>query len=227
MQGPCKVQYAKDISGVRVEAAPKLVGFCPTCGVRVQSKCGTLVAWHFAHLACDNCDPWKEGETAWHRGWKALFPEECREVVKDNHRADVLVGDTAVEFQHSPIPTQDRIARDEFWGRIIWVVSVPPEQLDLRPGRGRPASDRYRSFRWKWPRKSFFNSKAEIWLDVAAHTEVCQYTFKATAVPRTLLQVRKLYAEVPCGGWGFLRDPSDLINQVNRGPLWAYAKKAV
>src|SRR4051812_12757131 len=73
------------VAGERREAQPGLSGICEGCTAAMIAKCGTLKVWHWAHRSAVVCDHWWESETAWHRGWKNLFPESWQEFV---HRAD-------------------------------------------------------------------------------------------------------------------------------------------
>jgi hypothetical protein len=34
----------------------------------LKARCGQIVTWHWAHLAREDCDPWAEPDTVWHRG---------------------------------------------------------------------------------------------------------------------------------------------------------------
>jgi hypothetical protein len=71
------------------------------------AKCGPRVMHHWAHAGRRNCDPWWENETPWHREWKNLFPEDCREVSHtapdgEVHRADIKTpAGIVIEVQHS------------------------------------------------------------------------------------------------------------------------------
>ena len=71
---------------------------------------------------------WWENETQWHRDWKNQFPVECREVSKiapdgEIHRADVITSTSIViEFQHSAIKDEERLAREQFYSKLVWVV---------------------------------------------------------------------------------------------------------
>jgi len=117
------------VNGVRRRPEPGLRGVCDLCGGAMVSRCGKVRIHHWAHLRKRNCDPWWENETEWHRNWKEKFPEPFREVtvVSDSgerHRADVKTGiGRVVEFQYSPIKLEDRTAREEFYGKMAWVVS--------------------------------------------------------------------------------------------------------
>jgi hypothetical protein len=83
---------------------------------------------HWAHAGRRDCDPWWENETPWHRAWKELFPEHCREVSHiaadgEIHRADIRTPTGIyIEIQHSSITDAERQAREAFYGNLVWVV---------------------------------------------------------------------------------------------------------
>ncbi|QTN38188.1 competence protein [Cryomorphaceae bacterium] len=115
--------------GKRVEAIKGLKATCPVCSMEVVARCGKQRIWHWAHLVHRACDSSKENETAWHRMWKDLFPSEWQEVTfKENSekgysRADVATSKGLIlEFQHSRIEEEERIAREEFYNNMIWVI---------------------------------------------------------------------------------------------------------
>lgn len=56
---------------------------------------------HFRHI---NCNPNPTPMTIWHQNWQKNFDEKHREIRVGNRRADVLIGNFALEFQHSRIP---------------------------------------------------------------------------------------------------------------------------
>ncbi len=121
----------------RSPPTPKLVGRCVGCGQEMIAKCGELKVWHWAHKGKRSCDPWWEPETAWHRGWKELFPAEWREMVHwapsgEKHIADVRnAGGLVVEFQHSAISPQERLARETFYDNLVWVVDGTRLKYDI------------------------------------------------------------------------------------------------
>ena len=116
------------VDGQRRVAEPNLKGVCDVCGGETISKCGNIRIHHWAHRRGQNCDPWWENETQWHREWKRRFPEQCREVtVTSNdgvrHRADVRTDSgRVIEFQHSPIGLEARLARESFYDEMVWVI---------------------------------------------------------------------------------------------------------
>lgn len=71
---------------------------------------------------------WWKKETEWHRDWKGLFPKEWQEIVhfaenSERHIADVKTDQgLVIEFQHSHIPTEERLSREVFYKKMIWIV---------------------------------------------------------------------------------------------------------
>jgi len=175
--------YARSTNGEIVEAEPGGEGYCPNCKSHLIPKCGEINAWHWAHRAGD-CDPWYEPETAWHVGWKRrVRPERC-EVTMGCHRADILGNfDTVFEFQYSPIDTWDARAREEHYGKMIWVFYAWDfaDRVHFRD-RGN-----HHTFRWKYPRKT------QALLNCPIFWDFCN---------GSMFHVRKVHEGVPCGGWG-------------------------
>ena len=76
----------------------------------------------------------------WHLSWQRRFPIENREVVvtrgKNKHRADVLIGKTVIEFQHSRISIDEFNARNNYYTgagyQVIWVFDMRSESDDER-----------------------------------------------------------------------------------------------
>ncbi len=122
------MQFAM-VDGVKSEAIPKKRGNCPLCNSVVIAKCGSRVIHHWAHQQIRNCDPWWENETQWHRGWKNQFPIEFREVIHTDqfgeiHRADIKTSHgLTIEFQHSSLSEMERISRENFYPKLIWVLN--------------------------------------------------------------------------------------------------------
>lgn len=117
------------IENKRVEAQPKQQGFCPICSQPVIAKCGDKKVWHWAHRSIKACDSWWEPETEWHRNWKNHYPLDWQETVLfdqqtgEKHIADVkTVHSLVLEFQHSAIKQEERLAREKFYKNMIWVV---------------------------------------------------------------------------------------------------------
>ena len=116
------------VNNQRTAPSPGLPGFCPACGGPVIAKCGEQRIHHWAHRGERDCDHWWEPETEWHRNWKNAFPEEWQEVVQrdsngEKHIADVRTAQgLTIEFQHSHLRSEERAARENFYGAMVWVV---------------------------------------------------------------------------------------------------------
>jgi competence protein CoiA len=169
----------------RFEASPelRLAGAkCPCCYASVTAKCGEITTWHWAHQSLD-CDPWSEPESEWHREWKGCFPKEWQEAKIGKHRADVKTPRMVIELQNSLISPKTIRERENFYGNMIWVVNAQEFNLNIRK------HDDHVSFRWKWPRKSWWESQKPLYFDLGI---------------RGILEVKKIYNDTPCGGWGNL-----------------------
>ena len=113
------------VGSERLEAFPGGRGQCPTCGAAMIANCGPRILHHWAHAGRRNCDPWWENETEWHREWKNLFPETCREISHNAadgeiHRADIMTATGIyIEVQHSAMTDAERISREAFYKNLI------------------------------------------------------------------------------------------------------------
>lgn len=133
------MQFALNQFKQRIKPAPKSIGFCPSCGSPLIPKCGQILCWHWSHKTLD-CDPWYEPESEWHRNWKSLFPDDWQEVTIENHRADVKTPHGVVEFQASSISSTEVQERENFYGKMIWVVKADMFDLERRLS---PAADSF------------------------------------------------------------------------------------
>jgi len=149
---------------------------CPCCGTEVVAKCGQMVVWHFAHKASNECDRWSDGETDWHLRWKTHSPIERTEVIMGPHRADAVGRDgRIIEYQRSSISWEDMRAREEFYGRMMWVFDVADA---YQAGRLSWQTDRsiwqqadnvgHPKVRIKWmhPRRSILACRRRVFLDI-------------------------------------------------------------
>jgi competence protein CoiA len=123
------MQYAY-LDGTKSEARKGAKGVCIGCKKEVIAKCGAIKLHHWAHAVQATCDSWWENETQWHRDWKDRFPEAYREVAfydaahQEYHRADIHTKDgITIEFQNSPLSTEELASRNKFYKKIIWVVN--------------------------------------------------------------------------------------------------------
>ncbi len=108
---------------------------CGCCGgAEMISVCGSQVAWHWRHAVGADCDSWAAGkETPWHHDWKMRIGEGDparieRVMVRDGvtHRADAVAthpdGDIVVEVQHSGLSQVELTQREDFYGRMVWLM---------------------------------------------------------------------------------------------------------
>jgi hypothetical protein len=137
------------------------IGICPGCNGEVRAKCGEIVSWHWAHVNAD-CDPWSEPETEWHRKWKGYFPPDWQEVTKPPHRADVAGPDAVLEIQRSGISPEEIREREQFYGRMAWLINGHDFWENLEWIR---LDGDYHEFRWKHARKTWITAGRTIFID--------------------------------------------------------------
>jgi len=201
----------------RIEATPKAKGSCSLCGEKLIPKCGTIKIWHWSHKSLRDCDAWAEGETKWHLDWKNKFPVEMQEVIIGKHRADVKTSKgIVIEFQNSSISSEDIVKREEFYGEMVWVLNGKKlcSGLDLR------RKNNIITFRWKHPPKSWWNSKKPICIDLDGLYEIRNENPDKYVLPEyvsetksKLFFIKKIYHNIPCGGWGILINKEDFLKQ--------------
>lgn len=182
------MQFGLDASEKKIEATPGATATCPNCGETVIAKCGKIIVWHWAHQARPDCDQWFEPETYWHRSWKSLYGKTEVVITKgaESHRADAITKyGVVVELQHSSISPIEIREREKFYGQMVWVFDVGDAYSDDRLILA--DKDSYITFRWKHPLKSLISAKKAVYLDLDGYW---------------LLELRKMYGESPCGGWG-------------------------
>lgn len=156
------MKYALLDDGSRSSAAKGALGLCPVCRQAVRARCGRIRVHHWAHLCGQDCDPWAEPESEWHRAWKDLFPPAWVEAAIGPHRADILTGSgVVIELQHSPISPDVIEEREQFYRRMVWVVNAQrfSERLFITKHREkREVTFRWKNFhpRWLFARKPVF-----------------------------------------------------------------------
>tara|TARA_Y100000593_G_C4256438_1_gene309898 strand:+ start:109 stop:720 length:612 start_codon:yes stop_codon:yes gene_type:complete len=199
------MMYAKR-DGERVLAQKGEKAICPMCDGEVIAKCGDINVHHWAHKAAD-CDTWAEGESEWHLGWKEKFPEDCREVVMKRadtvHRADVRILDFVLEFQRSPITWEEIIERELFYENMAWVICAEKWNFDFRD------KGSHINFRWKHPRKHWWSAQSPIYLDFCGSQDEGDKLFF----------IKKVYGEIPCGGWGYWVHKQTFLQNFRDYPL--------
>lgn len=131
------MQFGNNKHGMRVhigDAERKAKYYCPYCNAPLVQCRGDVKIHYFAHKkGCLCTDSWHyEPMTEWHSSFQARYPLENREISISNdlghHRADVLINDTVVEFQHSPISVEEFQKRNDFYTacgyRVIWLFDA-------------------------------------------------------------------------------------------------------
>jgi hypothetical protein len=163
------MRIALDATGNRIEATPKARAACPGCRGVVIAKCGILKVEHWAHTAGVDCDPWSEPETPWHAGWKSCFPVDQQEVVRGEHRADVVTNSGwVIELQHSSIDPLSIGAREITYDRMVWVIDAAPfvQNLEFSALPTLPEGESRFHFAWKWPRRSWSWATRPVYFDM-------------------------------------------------------------
>lgn len=176
----------------KVEPQPKLHGICPHCSGAVIAKCGRVKVWHWAHKSKIVCDPWWENETEWHRTWKNNFPKEWQEIsavdpkTGETHIADVKTPyGLTVEFQHSPLRLDELMAREAFYGNMIWIVDGLRGELDLsffQMGLGRePIQKNPLAYGFHWLGRSkimhnWSDAKSRVFIDFGNNLTMGKHT---------------------------------------------------
>jgi hypothetical protein len=170
--------YAVNSDGLKLTpSAEGLDAFCPCCGEPVIAKLGDIRVHHWAHKSNSDCDTFSEGETEWHKTWKSFSYIDNTEVVieKDGkrHRADAVGRDgIVIEYQHSPISSKDVLARESFYGKMVWVLdgrlfrfTTPKDKTFLYP---LDTHDRKSIgyLNWTHAKKAFLHSAAPIYIDI-------------------------------------------------------------
>lgn len=191
------MEFADSDSG-RVHATPGARAKCPICGCVLLAKCGEINTWHWAHESLSDCDDWFEPETPWHREWKSFFEESEREVTIGTHRADVKKNGMVFEFQNSVIDPGQVVKREDFYGRMVWVVNA----VEFRENFIIRQKGDYLTFRWKSPRKTWWWAEKPLFFDLGHGW---------------MFRVCKIYRKVPCGGWGRLLRKMEFIDWALHG----------
>ena len=187
------MRIALDLNSERITPLPGQRTFCPCCKSEVNAKCGKVNAWHWAHLPGAllqrTCIPF----SAWAAHWKSLVePDEC-EIrdgdyiidILDRFRRPILLRDT----------TPDVCEIHDYENRypnLVWLI----DGRDFHDNCNFRQQDYGHSFRWKWPRRSYFSARRPMFWDFG------DWVF----------EVKKLHPNLPCGGWGRFLRPEAFIN---------------
>jgi competence protein CoiA len=174
------------------------------------AKCGPRIMHHWAHAVRRNCDPWWENETPWHREWKSLFPEDCREVSHtapdgEVHRADIKTRTgIVIEVQHSSMTDAERLSRESFYGNLVWVVdgSAFRQNFDIYHLLPDPTSELARDLVWVKATRPMRGAAQGIFFRLSDCLKEYPETTKAN--------LRR-------GTYHFIREIEEQVNQAYRG----------
>ena len=167
-------------NNVNIEDAEKGHSYyCPVCGGQLIVKQGEIRDWHFAHVSGECEDSWNYDMSEWHLAWQEKFPKECREITithnGEKHRADVLVGKTVVEFQHSPMSCWEFRERNRFYTKagykIVWIFDFQDEYYDDKI-RINPRKGNDNSWIWNWAHQTFYGFLPQEHKDVFLFFEI-------------------------------------------------------
>ena len=162
---------------IAYKADKKLHYFCQECGEQLSLRQGKIRRPHFAHKAGSNCEAAHCDKTEWHYEWQELFGlEHAEQVIQAagiKHIADILLGDTVVEFQHSRITVEDVAERNEFYRlhnlNTVWIFDCRKdcEEGKLFPYNKRPNYNW--QFEWTNPNKSVITALyySDVYLQLA------------------------------------------------------------
>lgn len=132
--------------------------YCQGCGELLSLKSGEIRRPHFAHKNGSACE-YTANKTEWHFEWQECFGLENAEksfsLSRHKHVADIQIGDTVIEFQHSSIDCSEILARNEFyfaWGlKTIWVFDVR-DDFDCDRLRCYRRNGNRQNWRFEWRR---------------------------------------------------------------------------
>lgn len=183
----------------RIKSSPKERAICPLCNEEVIAKCGEIKIWHWSHKADFECDTFSEPETEWHFNWKKKFPNENQEVRIENHRADIRSSQgVIIELQNSPISPEKIKEREEFYKDMIWMLNGET----LAKGLCLRKKNNIITFRWKHPPKSWWFANKPIYIHLSENDWY---------LDKYIFLIKKIYFDIPCGGWGILISKEDFI----------------
>lgn len=172
---------ALDINGglIDVDSAVKNLNnkyYCRSCRRELIIKKGNVRMKYFAHKNKCNCNDYHENMSEWHRYWQKKFPIKNREVPlkiddgihkgfeKTECRADVLCYGYVIEFQNSPITSQEFNERTWFYNsfgkKVVWIFNMieeyENEKIELLEEWDNE-KDNGGKYSWKYASKTFIN----------------------------------------------------------------------
>lgn len=121
-----------------------------------------------------------EPESEWHSSWKECMKEEYTEVIcgqNNEHRADILTNEFAIEIQKSSICGFEVQNRINFYKeltnqRVIWIVNVFDPWKEKRIKTSKNKHGKFNQFDikwsrgWYWVKEIAMNTDTHLYLDV-------------------------------------------------------------
>ena len=200
-------------NGKKITAKRKTIATCPICKKKLIPKCGLIKLWHWSHKSNVGCDDWCEPESIWHKQWKDNFKRKYQEVVVGKHIADIKIKNLVIELQNSPISPKEIEDREIFYGNMIWILNGE----SIAKGLNLRCKGNYYTFRWKHPPKSWWSSTKPIYIDIKEFDRGGGDIFGKLKSEEYIFLIKKIYTNIPCGGWGILIKKEDFIKQLKKG----------
>ena len=140
--------------------------YCPYCGATLIVRKGDIRHHHFAHKSNHECsDSWSRNgyydDSSWHNDWQSRFPKENQEIRlnlgQTAHRADVMIGRSVIEFQHSVMSPDKFDDRNNFYlnlgYKVIWLFDLSELFGSGKISYEKSEDELY--FHWINPKKAF------------------------------------------------------------------------
>jgi len=155
---------------------------CPFCRGELVVKNGNVRVSHFAHKSTGDCDDYDNDMSEWHRNWQKKFPLKNREVVLRmdrndpfaehykhlTRRTDVLCFGYAIEFQNSPITSEEFDERCNFYNRlgykVIWIfntIEAIQNEKIVCYDEWQNSKDNGGKFSWNYASKTFISYNSD------------------------------------------------------------------
>lgn len=146
----------------------------------------------------------------------------------NTHRADILTKENLIiELQNSPLSSEEINERENFYKNMIWLLNGKT----LCRGIKTRNKNGIITFRWKHPPKSWWEAKKPIYIDfsdtqqeegkwIGANDYMDYdgyYKHVADKMNREIFLIKKIYHNIPCGGWGILMSKQQFLNEVKNG----------
>lgn len=173
----------------RIEPEPGCRATCPFCRTPVTAKCGSIKAWHWAHLE-GSCDSWLAPDTEWTTKWKSFFHPSQWEVLHNGRVADIKTFIRVVELVQLGLTPSQITEREAVFSPMIWLVDARAARIDTQPD-----PEGFIRFTWRKPKTNWLHATAPVLLDIGDE----------------LLQVRKMRSAKSntIRGWGRIWHPTN------------------